>query len=334
MEIDGKDREILAALDLDGRTGANEMGKKTGIPKQVVRYRIKRMMKNGIIEGFYATVDYRKLGFSIYNVLLKTSPSSEEKERQFSDFLSGQKNAVYVIKLMGTWDYYVAVAVKNGSELNTFLENLKKRYAKSIIDYGILNAITDYAFPIKYVYPGKFSHLLFADVMGENGRGSAPELDGKSLDVLKVLAANPLASAKEVMLGTKLSFGKIRSVTERIFSSGVITRIRPTINLKKMGYLRFLVFMKFRPDSEKICGDFISMAKSNSSIVFINRCIGQYDMIVDLNVKDTDALRKALFDIYGVLGDFLSKADVIPVYEEIKTAAASTEGKPKEFPFD
>ena len=68
--IDVKDRKILYQLDMNARQSFSQIGKKVGLPKTVVSYRVKKMQKNGIINNFYTVIDTFKLGYSSYRIYL------------------------------------------------------------------------------------------------------------------------------------------------------------------------------------------------------------------------------------------------------------------------
>ena len=63
-KIDLKDRRILHELDYDSRQSFSMIGKKVGLHKNVVNYRIKRLQEKGIIENFYTVIDTFKLGYN------------------------------------------------------------------------------------------------------------------------------------------------------------------------------------------------------------------------------------------------------------------------------
>ena len=65
-KIDLKDRKILYYLDFDSRQSYRSLGKKVGLSKDIVTSRVKKLQEKGIIKGFFAIVDYPKIGFSIY----------------------------------------------------------------------------------------------------------------------------------------------------------------------------------------------------------------------------------------------------------------------------
>ena len=62
-KIDLKDRKILFELDINSRQTLTQIGRKVGLPKTVVAYRIKRLQERGIIKSFYTVIDVYKLGF-------------------------------------------------------------------------------------------------------------------------------------------------------------------------------------------------------------------------------------------------------------------------------
>jgi Lrp/AsnC family leucine-responsive transcriptional regulator len=55
-KIDLKDRKILYELDLDARQSLTQVGKKVGLKKDIVSYRIKRMQDEGIIKNFWTAM--------------------------------------------------------------------------------------------------------------------------------------------------------------------------------------------------------------------------------------------------------------------------------------
>ena len=56
-DIDLKDRKILYELDVDSRQSNAEIARKVGLSKQVVGFRIKRLVKEGLISWFYSIFD-------------------------------------------------------------------------------------------------------------------------------------------------------------------------------------------------------------------------------------------------------------------------------------
>src|SRR5690349_120827 len=64
-ELDARDWQLLEALQQDARQGYAELGRQVGLSAPAVAERVKRMEEAGLIVGYRAVVDPRRLGYSI-----------------------------------------------------------------------------------------------------------------------------------------------------------------------------------------------------------------------------------------------------------------------------
>src|SRR3989344_4558251 len=69
--LDAKDRKILYELDINSRQASSKIAKKVGLSKQVVNFRIKRLIKEKLISFFYTVIDISKLGFAVHKIFLR-----------------------------------------------------------------------------------------------------------------------------------------------------------------------------------------------------------------------------------------------------------------------
>jgi Lrp/AsnC family leucine-responsive transcriptional regulator len=65
LDLDNKDWQLLEALQTDARTGYAELGRKVRLSAPAVAERVKRLEEAGIISGYRATIDPRRLGYGI-----------------------------------------------------------------------------------------------------------------------------------------------------------------------------------------------------------------------------------------------------------------------------
>ena len=61
-KLDGKDKKIIEQLQIHARQPSTEIARKTRLPIDVVKYRIKRMEQAGIIKSYHAFLDSSRLG--------------------------------------------------------------------------------------------------------------------------------------------------------------------------------------------------------------------------------------------------------------------------------
>ena len=69
-KVDLKDRKILYELDLDARQSLTQIGKKVGLKKDVVSYRINRLQEEGVIQNYWTAIDTFKLGYNVFRIYI------------------------------------------------------------------------------------------------------------------------------------------------------------------------------------------------------------------------------------------------------------------------
>jgi DNA-binding Lrp family transcriptional regulator len=66
---DELDLAILRELQIDCRIPLQEIAEKVKAPTSTVHYRVKRLERNGVIDGYYANINAEKLGFDYLTVI-------------------------------------------------------------------------------------------------------------------------------------------------------------------------------------------------------------------------------------------------------------------------
>ncbi|MBS3057620.1 MAG: winged helix-turn-helix transcriptional regulator, partial [Candidatus Diapherotrites archaeon] len=85
--MDLKDWKILLELDLDSRQSLQSIGKKVGLSKEVVNYRIKKLLEEGIITNFFTRIDSSKIGVLAFRTFLRLYNLTPDKERDLIDYI-------------------------------------------------------------------------------------------------------------------------------------------------------------------------------------------------------------------------------------------------------
>lgn len=83
-EIDRFDRAIIAALIQDGRMTVTDLAPLVGLSKTPTQVRLKRLVDTGIIRGFRAIVDPRRLGLD--HVAFAEVKLSDTREAALGEF--------------------------------------------------------------------------------------------------------------------------------------------------------------------------------------------------------------------------------------------------------
>lgn len=127
-EIDAKDIRILEILQENAKISYTEISKNLGIPESTVRYRIEQLEKKGVITGYIALVNPRKVGLPITAIMLiKIEP---QEIRNASEKLSHFNELRHLFKTTGIYDMISVVNAKDISHLNKLMDLVK--YIKGV----------------------------------------------------------------------------------------------------------------------------------------------------------------------------------------------------------
>lgn len=143
-ELDELDLKILSHLAKNGRIGVRELARKLGRPASTVSQRIKSLEQRGIIEGYTARINYRRLGFDILALIMLNVEGGhiEDVER----LLAREANVRAVYDITGEFDVAVIALFRNVEELDRFIKRvLRNPYVKRSVTSIAFKAVKDEA---------------------------------------------------------------------------------------------------------------------------------------------------------------------------------------------
>ena len=142
-EIDKEDMGILRELFSDSRAKIASIAKRVGLTPDTVGYRVKRLRERGILTGYTAWFDPRKLGFNYYKILFWFQCSSIEDEQKFVRYCMAKSEVVYLVKTMGGWDMEIDVVVRNNGELHDLTRDIKTKFGRIIGRHAFITVVAE-----------------------------------------------------------------------------------------------------------------------------------------------------------------------------------------------
>jgi len=134
--ITEKDRKILEIIR-SRRATTKEISMLTGIPITTVHNRIKKMEREGIIKGYRAIIDNKKIGNEIEVMIeLEFARGKDGIEK-----ISRIPNVEECYKVSGSFDAIVKATFRNIEELNQFLDELKKINVERTVTHIVLKKV-------------------------------------------------------------------------------------------------------------------------------------------------------------------------------------------------
>jgi Lrp/AsnC family leucine-responsive transcriptional regulator len=113
-QLDDLDRMILAELSLDGRMSVTELAKKLGISKTPCSVRVGRLVSDGIIIGFRAVLDPKKMDqCHVAFVEIKLEDTTVAALRAFDEAVGSVPELEQCHLIAGSFDYLLKVRTKD-----------------------------------------------------------------------------------------------------------------------------------------------------------------------------------------------------------------------------
>jgi Lrp/AsnC family transcriptional regulator, leucine-responsive regulatory protein len=133
-EIDKFDREILIALQRDGRINNQDLADRIGLSPSACLRRVKRLEHEGLIKSYAAVLDAEKLGIGLLayvNVKLEKRAVARAGRLAFDDFKDAVQTwpeVVACFSMTGDADYLMRVQVRDLSHFSRFVMDKLLKY--------------------------------------------------------------------------------------------------------------------------------------------------------------------------------------------------------------
>lgn len=103
-KLDTIDEDILKILSSNARITILELMDKSGLTRDIIAYRLKKLAKEGIIRQYRILIDLQKIEHRLYKIILRLHSLTTEKEKALMAYVALHPNGVQYLKnsrLMG-----------------------------------------------------------------------------------------------------------------------------------------------------------------------------------------------------------------------------------------
>jgi len=294
VKIDLKDRKILYELDLNCRQSNTQIGKKVGLKKDVVSYRIKRLEDEGVIRNYWSVIDTFKLGYNVFRVYLNFQDISLDEKKELIQGFVDYKNSWTVYSITGPIDLGAVFWVKNVYEFYKFLDKTLDIFGKYITQKNISIYIQADEYEKSYLlldeYKKNKRKKFSITCIGE--KVDIDEVDYKILNIITLNARVPLIDIAEKL---SISSQTVNYRLNNLMKSEVIKGFRIDIDLSKLGLQYFDVRINLTDHSfrKKI----IDFLENTSYLKCINTAFGYTDLELELVLENMDRLIQTMDEL-------------------------------------
>ena len=144
--IDETDCKILKTILKNARMKTIDIARDIKTTEMVVRYRLKNLIKNGIIIGFKPFLNVHKLGYTYFKLHLTLQNLTPEKKKSIVNYIHQHPNTVHMTELVGGADLEAEFQVKTNEEFYAHVQELRLKFGDIIRDYEFMQYTQEYKF--------------------------------------------------------------------------------------------------------------------------------------------------------------------------------------------
>lgn len=311
IELDKKDRKLLYLLDVNGRFQLSQLAKSTGMSKQLVKYRLERLEKLGIIRGYYALIDTSRLGLTTFRVYIKFRNVTPETKNELLEYLKKQKIVWAVVLIAGTWDIALGVSVGGIYDFYQFWDDFLEKYLEHVKDYKISVYSPIYHYSKAYLTGEKDASAI--RVLGGKEKASFDDTDAR---LLSVLSSNARASLLDIAKATGISAELTSYRLKQLQKKGIIQGYRAMIDVSKLGYNFFKA--EIRLSTYTRMKQIMHYCHQHPNIYQVDRTIGGETLEIEFHVQKLQDMLDIIADIEKVFPHTIESFDYITVLSEEK----------------
>lgn len=291
---DLKDRKILAELDKDARQSFSEIGHTIGMSPQLVRFRVNKLLQQGVIKGFVTFINLEKLGHQIFNVCLQLKHMTQERENELIERLKQVPHVNWLCKTRGRYDLIIGINAADMQQFQFLFGQIASVFDHEIIDDGMFLCMDSWQMP----YPllsGKPAETPFDVGIKLDTPVKLQQLDYL---IIQELAGNARIPSIDLAKKFKVDVHTIIQHINNLVKNKIIVGFKPLIDMAKFGYEWRLALFKLKYVDAQTRKQFMEFLKSIPQTFFVVHGFGNWDMQAEFYCKDEKEYREILNKIF------------------------------------
>ncbi|MFA6460909.1 MAG: winged helix-turn-helix transcriptional regulator [Candidatus Woesearchaeota archaeon] len=283
--MDKLDQKLLLELIRNSRTPLTQLAKKIKASREVLNYRINKLVKDKVILEFTTEINLDKLGYIGAAVFIKVKNSGEKEVREViktCPFVS------WVAEHSGVWNFIFSIYGKDNDQLDRRFLQLYHQLKEQILEHRfVLHRKTEFFYE-KYV--------TLPEIKIEKKEKDVPvKIDPVDLKILASLSSNSRRDCVSLSQSLKITPPAIAQRIRKLDKSGVIEKYSLFVDVSKLGLYQYSVILtnKNVNDKERL----IRYCSQHPKVSFIAEYVGDPFFELGIIVDDPYRLRSILQEI-------------------------------------
>ncbi len=309
--LDKKDKRLLSLLYLNSRASFTELGKRLKLSSSTVERRMQQLTDAGVISLLFADVNMAKLGFKNYRIYLKFDVFDSKTERDVLKMFESYPRTAWGTICEGSYDVLWRIIAKDELEVEQAVNLAMAKFGNNIIEKTVITTTYQTYLSWNKILGGeRHPELPFEWV------SSATKIDGTGMKILAALYGDARATTVDIAKLVGLTPDAVSYRIKGLAKDGFILGYTSWYDAKSLGFEYYKIFINFRSMTKEKEKKFLAFCLQHNNVVFLNKCIGSWDIEIDINVENTPELHKFMLELKTNFGHIIGNHGYVSAIEE------------------
>ena len=312
-KLDVKNMKILAELDENARQSNSQIGKKVGLSKEVVKYRIDKMIEQGVIIRFHTVINYFKLGIMKFKLYLRLTNVSKEKIEEIAKYFCKHKKTEWVVITTGKWDIIAGFLVPNVNEFDDEVQTVLNKYSSYIQEKAVTTTLY-----LVHHERGFLRKSNFSSVVYHTTKDRQEKIDVVDKEIIKILANNARMPITEIANKLKTTPRTIQYRIKQLEKKNIFLAYKVHLDPRAMSriFCKAIIYMA-NVTQEKL-KRFIDSVSAIPEAVWPQKVMGTWDFEIDCEVEDYDKFQNIILSLKEKFPNIIKNHEFCIVSKEFK----------------
>jgi DNA-binding Lrp family transcriptional regulator len=275
IKLDKIDKRILFELDKNARIPDTQLAKLVLRSKESVRYRIKKLQEQKVIQGFTTWIDPLRIGYKVVKLYLNIA-NIPSKKKEFMNYVKKDKRLFWLGTAEGAWNIGLTYFVKSNKEFFELKKDLSTKFNDLILEIKTATPVEVYTCDRTFFYEAETEWRC---IFGEEEQHEIDEIDKK---ILKELFKNSRITTVEIARRHNTTADIIRNHIKKLEQKKIIFRYNVIINHNLLNHEFYKTFLYFNNYTKQDEMQLIEYIKKEPKIIHFLKQISPWDIELEI----------------------------------------------------
>lgn len=293
ISIDNIDKKIIFELFLNCRQSYREIGRKAHVSKNVVNYRVNRLIEKGLITNFLTVVNSQKLGYICPRLHITFQNTTQKIEEKIINFFVNKPSCNFVVTTEGAFDLTIMFALQNLNHFYLAWEDAREKFRNYFDKQSLSFFLYDITYEPQYLLENEIRRKFHKSFL-RDAFDRVP-YDHIDLQILNHLSSNARKSFPKIANSIGISSSTVINRIRNLEQKGVITGLSIDINISVIGYQNYKLYIYLNDYKKK--SKIIEYVEHFPNLLRIDFTTGESDLELEFHLQNYELIDKIVNSI-------------------------------------